>query len=58
MAPAHTGMKASASVGAGFHRGVIEQLVAGDLAAGGDRLGPALGQRADQRGRGRLGGAG
>ena len=35
-------------VGAGLHRGAVEELVvAGNPAAGGDRLGPALGQRAD-----------
>jgi hypothetical protein len=41
-------------VGPGLHRGAVEELVvAGDPAAGGDRLGPALGQRVDQPGRAR-----
>jgi SAM-dependent methyltransferase len=38
-------------VRARLHRGLVEQLALGDLAAGRDRLGPALGHRADQLGR-------
>src|ERR1700685_1556832 len=46
------------SVGAGLYRDVIEQfIVAGDVPAGGDRPGPALGHHADQAGRTRLAGS-